>query len=140
VERVDSARRNCDGGDACRVLPSPFHYNPSWVGRYAEIRAEEAVGYKMSRPHSWEWDVQFIATPVTKKGRSRRRWLKRIMVRLGIVVPEYEQILNEPTGNGSMPMRTSGDAANLGDAGALAGGEQETEALVKTTENFSCLW
>jgi hypothetical protein len=52
------------------------------------------------------------------------------MVRRGIVIPEYEQMLNETVGNGSPPMRSTGDAANPGAAGAPDGGEMGTKAPV----------
>ncbi|MFH2120598.1 MAG: transglycosylase domain-containing protein [Pseudomonadota bacterium] len=41
---------------------------------------------------------------------SRTEAVYRIMVRGAIVIPEYEQMLNEPAGNGSPPMQFTGDA------------------------------
>ncbi|MBU4583006.1 MAG: hypothetical protein KKH02_11435 [Proteobacteria bacterium] len=41
---------------------------------------------------------------------SRTEAVYRIMVRRAIVIPEYEQMLNEPAGNGSPPMQFTGDA------------------------------
>mgnify|MGYP001482834516 FL=1 len=59
---------------------------------------------------------------------SRTEAVYRIMVRRGIVIPEYEQMLNEPAGNGLPPMQSTGDAANPGALGAPGGGEMGTGA------------
>ena len=61
---------------------------------------------------------------------SRTEAVYRIMVRRGIVIPEYEQMLSEPAGNGSPPMQSTGDAANPGAAGAPGGGKMGSEAPV----------
>jgi monofunctional biosynthetic peptidoglycan transglycosylase len=61
---------------------------------------------------------------------SRTEAVYRIMVRRGIVIPEYEQMLNEPAGNGSPPMQTVGGAANPGAAGSPGGGDTGKEASV----------
>ncbi|MCX5818323.1 MAG: monofunctional biosynthetic peptidoglycan transglycosylase [Deltaproteobacteria bacterium] len=61
---------------------------------------------------------------------SRTEAVYRIMVRRGNVIPEYEEILNEPAGNGSQPMQSTGDAANPGAAGAPGGREMGTGASV----------
>ena len=60
---------------------------------------------------------------------SRTEAVYRIMVRRGIVIPEYEQLLNEPPGNGTLP-QSAGDAANPGTAGAPGGGKMGTDASV----------
>ena len=54
---------------------------------------------------------------------SRTEAVYRIMVRRGIVIPEYEEMLNEPAGNGQPPMQSTGDAANPGAAGAPGGAD-----------------
>jgi monofunctional biosynthetic peptidoglycan transglycosylase len=59
---------------------------------------------------------------------SRTEAVYRIMVRRGMVIPEYEQMLNEPDDIGSPPMQSTGDAANPGVAGAPGGGETGREA------------
>jgi monofunctional biosynthetic peptidoglycan transglycosylase len=59
---------------------------------------------------------------------SRTEAVYQIMVRRGIIIPEYEQMLNEPAGNGPLPVPSTGDAANPGAAGAPGGGEMGTEA------------
>jgi monofunctional biosynthetic peptidoglycan transglycosylase len=61
---------------------------------------------------------------------SRTEAVYRIMVRRGIVIPEYEQMLNEPAENVPPPTQTMGDAANPGVAGAPGGGDTGKEALV----------
>ena len=61
---------------------------------------------------------------------SRTEAVYRIMVRRGIVIPEYEQMLNESVGNGAPPMQSTGDAANPGAAEAPGGGEMGMEASV----------
>lgn len=58
---------------------------------------------------------------------SRTEAVYRIMVRRGIVIPDYEQLLNEPPGSGTPPPSTGG-AAKPGAAGAPGGGEAGTEA------------
>jgi hypothetical protein len=55
---------------------------------------------------------------------SRTEAVYRIMVRRGIVIPEYEQLLDEPPGNGTPPQST-GDATNPGAAGAPGGDEKK---------------
>ncbi len=60
---------------------------------------------------------------------NRTEAVYRIMVRRGIVIPEYEQLLNEPPGN-STPPQSTGDATNPGAAGAPSGGEMGTKASV----------
>jgi len=52
---------------------------------------------------------------------SRTEAVYRIMVRRGIVIPEYEQLLNEPAGDKTPPQST-GDAANPDAAGTPGGG------------------
>lgn len=51
---------------------------------------------------------------------SRAEAVYRIMVRRGIVIPEYERILNEAPGNG-MPPQSTGDATNPGNPEAPEG-------------------
>jgi monofunctional biosynthetic peptidoglycan transglycosylase len=60
---------------------------------------------------------------------SRTEAVYRIMVRRRIVIPEYDQLLNEPPGNGTPPQSTD-DVANPGAVGAPGGGEMGTEASV----------
>ena len=57
---------------------------------------------------------------------SRTEAVYRIMVRRGIVIPEYEQMLNEPAGNGSPLLPSTGDAANPDAAGTPDDGEMGT--------------
>jgi len=67
------------------------------------------------------------------KGRyveSRTEAIYRIMIRRGMVIPEYEQMLTEASGNGSPPIQAAGDAAISGDAGTSVGWEMETEKPV----------
>jgi monofunctional biosynthetic peptidoglycan transglycosylase len=52
---------------------------------------------------------------------SRTEAIYRIMVRRGIVIPAYEEMMGEPPGNGSPPMQSAGDVASPGPAGALGG-------------------
>jgi monofunctional biosynthetic peptidoglycan transglycosylase len=61
---------------------------------------------------------------------SRTEAIFRIMVRRGIVIPEYEEMLNESAGNGPPQTQSTGDAINPGAAGAPGGGETGTEAPV----------
>jgi monofunctional biosynthetic peptidoglycan transglycosylase len=61
---------------------------------------------------------------------SRTEAVYRIMVRRGMIIPEYEEMLNEPAGNGSPPVQSPGDAANPGAAGAPGGRQMEKEASV----------
>jgi monofunctional biosynthetic peptidoglycan transglycosylase len=61
---------------------------------------------------------------------SRTEAVYRIMVRRGIVIPEYEQMLNEPAENVPPPTQTMGDAENPGVAGAPGGGDTGKEASV----------
>jgi monofunctional biosynthetic peptidoglycan transglycosylase len=58
---------------------------------------------------------------------SRTEAVYRIMIRRGIVIPEYEQILNEPAGNGSSPLPSTGDAANPDAADGPRGEEMGAE-------------
>ena len=61
---------------------------------------------------------------------SRTEAVYRIMVHRGIVIPEYEQLLNEPAGNGLPPMQSTGDAANPDAAAVPGGGEMGSEVSV----------
>jgi monofunctional biosynthetic peptidoglycan transglycosylase len=63
---------------------------------------------------------------------SRTEAVYRIMVRRGIVIPEYEQMLNEPAGNVPPPAQSTGDSVNPGAAGARDSGEMGREASVRT--------
>jgi len=63
---------------------------------------------------------------------SRTEAVYRIMVRRGIVIPEYEQMLNESADNGSPPLPSTGDAANPDAANGPSGGEMETETPAPT--------
>jgi monofunctional glycosyltransferase len=56
---------------------------------------------------------------------SRTEAVYRIMVRRGIAIPDYEQMLKESIENGSGLMQTTGDAVNSGSTGAPGGGEGE---------------
>jgi monofunctional glycosyltransferase len=61
---------------------------------------------------------------------NRTEAIYRIMVRRGIVIPEYEEMLNEPAGNGAQTPQSTGNVANPGAAEGPYGGEMETEASV----------
>jgi monofunctional glycosyltransferase len=61
---------------------------------------------------------------------SRTEAVYRIMVRRGIVIPAYEEMMGEPSWNGSPLMQPTGDAANPGAAGAPGGGEMRAETPV----------
>jgi len=63
---------------------------------------------------------------------SRTEAVYRIMVRRGIVIPEYEQMLNEPDGNGSPPLPSTGGAANPDAADGPSGVEMGTETSAPT--------
>ncbi len=58
---------------------------------------------------------------------SRTEAVYRIMVRRGIAISEYEQMLNDPTENGSPTPYSPGDAANPDAADATIGGKPEAE-------------
>jgi monofunctional biosynthetic peptidoglycan transglycosylase len=62
---------------------------------------------------------------------SRTEAVYRIMVRRGIVILEYEQMLNEPADNGSQ-MPSTGDAGNPDAAEATVGGKSETDTPEQT--------
>ncbi|MEI7671039.1 MAG: biosynthetic peptidoglycan transglycosylase, partial [Deltaproteobacteria bacterium] len=59
---------------------------------------------------------------------SRTEAIYRIMVRRGIVIPEYEEMLNESAGNGPPPMQSKADAINPNSTGTTGGGEMGPEA------------
>lgn len=58
---------------------------------------------------------------------NRTEAVYRIMVRRGIVIPEYEEMLNEPAGNGEPTPQSTGNVANPGVAEGPGGGEMGME-------------
>jgi len=94
----------------------------------AELSAHEAASLAVVLPSPLRYN------PV-KRGpyvESRTEAVYRIMVRRGIVIPEYEQMLSEPSGNGSLPLQSSDDAANPEAADTPIKRESGTETPAST--------
>jgi len=109
-----------------------------------ELSAREAAALAVVLPSPLRYN------PV-KRGpyvESRTEAVYRIMVRRGIVIPEYEQMLSESSGNGSLPPQSSDDATNpeAADtpiesesgtetpASTVSGGEDETAQIHRDTQ------
>lgn len=65
--------------------------------------------------------------------QSRTEAVYRIMVRRGMTIPEYEQMLGEPSGNGAPPMRPADDDGNPGSAEVQDGRGVGVEAPVQSS-------
>ena len=59
--------------------------------------------------------------------QSRTEAVYRIMVRRGVAIPEYDQMLGESAGNGASPMLQADDAEKPGSAGTQYGAEAGRE-------------
>jgi monofunctional glycosyltransferase len=100
------------------------HYFGKGAG---ELTAREAAALAVVLPSP----LRYHPVGGSRYVESRTEAVYRIMVRRGIVIPEYEQILNEPAVNGSPPPSTDG-AANPDAAGTPGGGEMGTETPAPT--------
>jgi monofunctional glycosyltransferase len=86
------------------------HYFGKGAG---ELSAREAAALAVVLPSP----LRYNPVGGGKYVESRTEAIYRIMVRRGIVIPEYEQILTEPSGNGSEPVPPTGDASKQGAEG-----------------------
>ena len=101
------------------------HYFGKGAG---ELSAREAAALAVVLPSP----LRYSPVGGGRYVESRTEAIYRIMVRRGIVIPEYEQILNEPSGNGSLPPQSTGDADNPDTVDTTIGGESEMETPAQT--------